>query len=231
MDVISFRMLLETVTAEPGEKHLEGNVTDFESFMSHSTLQKLEQQHAGLFAFLAFHPLFDPAVAAYARSGSLSHDSGPKILVLMVLDENAQSIPEAHKIDVPGVKVSATEHSAYSIVRMLFEGRQVPPLPGLLLFESFVRDTPSVFVSLDGLQEEGIRSRLRRVFEIGSDVYKRSRIEIADGLGVALAKADIPYEKSQRLSIAEWLIKAWKLARDNKEEIFSLALTVAGAKI
>ncbi len=223
MHVISFRTILETVAAEPGKKHLEGNVTDFESFTSRSTLQKLEQQHAGLFAFLAFHPSFDPAVAAYARSGSLSHDSGSNILVLMVLDENAHSVPEAHEIDVPGVEVSASEHPAYSMIRMLFEGGQVPALPGLLLFESFVRDTPSVFVSLDGFQEEGIRSRLRGVFEITSEVYQKSQTKIADRLGVALAKAEIPYEKSQRLSLAEWLIKAWKLARDNKEEIVAQA--------
>src|SRR5262249_19098224 len=82
MKTMPLYMLIESAAAAAGEKHFSGNITNIEAFVKAENLRKLDEQHNGTFAFLAFHPQADSAVAAYAHGDTVASDAGAKVLVL-----------------------------------------------------------------------------------------------------------------------------------------------------
>lgn len=221
MKTMPFYMLIESAAAAHGEKHFAGNITNIDTFVKAENLRKLEDQHNGTFAFLAFHPLADAAVAAYAHGDTIASDAGAKVLVLFTeqTDTVTDSIEGGTSSGVAGLRLETGQHPAYIIVRWLFSEKSAPPLPGILLFSRFSGEVSAVFVPLAGLDEAAVRQRLRKVFSVAATASGAAPDEFADKLGIGLAGCDIDYVKNERLSLGEWLASAWRVVREKKYEI------------
>jgi len=228
MKLLPFRSVVESA-AQGDSKNFTGTVTDFESLTKQETLEQLDRQHQGVFAFLAFHPIADEQVRKYVDSGSLPADSGRKILVLFTVDENATWGGSTPVMEVPGFEFETADHPAYQMIRDLYEGKVPPSLPGILIFESFVHTTGTVYISLEGLDETQVRSRLRKIFELAGHVYDSGALEFAGAFGVALTQNKIAYLRSEPGTLSEWLAKAWRLAWEKKKEIVTMVGSVAKA--
>jgi hypothetical protein len=229
MRLVPFRSIVESAVAEANTKHLTGEVLDFSALTKQETLEQLDKQHQGIFAFLAFHPIADDQVRRYVDSGSVPDDSGAQVLVLFTVDEDVTWGGQKPSIRVPGIEIQYGDHPAYQIVRQLYEGKIAPSLPGILLFESFVHTTGTVYVSLGSLDESQIRNRLRKLFELAAHVYESGPLEFAGALGVALTQNKIPYLRSEPGSLSEWLAKAWRLAWEHKKDIVTVLKPVGKA--
>jgi len=219
---IPLHTLIETAASQPDEKHLTGNVTDFNTLTKVATLKSLDDQHAGVFAFLAFHPVVDRTVSEYVDEGTLPDDSGPKVLVLFTMDQHARWQTKKHLIEIPGIQIADDEHPAYRMIRLVFSATHSPPLPGLLLFNRFVGNKSAVYVDLAALSKDQVRQRLRAVFELATQANKPGTSDFAARLGTLLGSRGIAYVKNEAISLPEWLAKAWRELRDKKYELLAL---------
>jgi hypothetical protein len=216
-----FYMLIESAAAPPGEKHYTGNITNIDTFVKAENLRKLDDQHNGTFAFLAFHPLADSAVAAYAHGDTVASDAGAKVLVLFTEQTNTFTDPigAGSANGVAGLRLDTGQHPAYIIVRWLFSEKTAPPLPGVLLFNRFSGEVSAIFVGLAGLDEAAVRQRLRQVFSVAATAWDAAPDEFADKMGIGLSGRGIDYVKNERLSLGEWLARAWRVVREKKYEL------------
>ena len=95
----------------------------------------LQSQHAGLFAFLAFHPVQDHAISDYIQNGSIGSDSGVRLLVLLFASRECDLIEElTPSLLVGNVAVNYAVNPASELVEMIFSDGPVPVLPGLMFF-------------------------------------------------------------------------------------------------
>jgi len=223
MNTVPLYVLIEAAAATPGEKHFTGNIKDFDAFTAPANLAKLDAAHAGAFAFLAFHPAADRAMAAYVAGQTVASDAGEKVLVLFIEQQAVVSdIAHAAALSaVEGMQTDVGEHPAYTLARWLFQGKSAPPLPGLVLFNHFCGDVSAVFVGLAGLDEDTVRERLREVFSMAAKASQVEPDAFAGKLGAALALRGITYVKSEHLSPSEWLARAWRLVRGKKYELLA----------
>lgn len=226
MFVLSLTTLMEEALAVPGTKNASGNVRSFDQLLSPENLEQLEKHHAGLFAFLAFHPEADRTVADYVKAGTLASDSGPQLLVLFTLDSTARFPARLDSRSFQRwLDLDTGVHPAYQMIRQMFPSGRVPPLPGILFFGSFtVPDC--IYVSLAELTEmESLRQRLRELFSRADQVVRKqkdgSSETWADALAIQLRKDHFDYQRSASLSPREWLIRAYRFLTEHQGDLVS----------
>ena len=214
MLVLSFTTILQEAAANPIKKNLSGNIQSFDELVKPANLQLLEASHGGMFAFLSFHPAADSGLVSYVRSGTLASDSGPNILTLFTLDSQARWPMSITKNSFESwLVLDTSNHPAYKLIRSLFEPETVPPLPGIVFFDSFVSETRAVYVNLsDSPEEQVIRTYLRRWFSIADKAWRDSKTKsgttFASRLSVALDGKKANYFVTEPTSMREWLVRA-----------------------
>ncbi|MFD7835312.1 hypothetical protein [Streptomyces sp. NPDC059761] len=226
METISLASLIEEAVADADIKKLSGNVTSFELLRTEESFIALEQAHSGVFAFLAFHPEADGAVADYVREGTLGSDSGAHILVLYT-DDAALRTP-GRTLAVDGVDIDSGVHPAYEMARTLFAPKTPPPLPGIIFVDRFTGEGCALYSGLDELSDAAeVRGRLRALFALAENALgpEPNRDKFGKSFGIALQAAQIPYERAGRASLREWLIRGYQ----NVVQRGSDLVTVIGA--
>jgi hypothetical protein len=209
MQTISFTTLLEESVANHSFSRASGNVMGFDRLLKAESFAALEQAHPGIFAFLAFHPGVDTAVANYVREGTLGSDSGPRILVLFTLDAEIR-IADL-QLTVDDVEIDAGVHPAYQMVRILFAPKAPPALPGIIFINQFTEGGGAVYSQLDNLPDaSAVRERLRTLFamaekSMGTDGNRRKFISV---FASSLQAGQLPYSTSSKTSLREWLIRS-----------------------
>lgn len=223
MQTIPFTTLVEEAVADPLVKQYSGQVTSFDRLLQEENLNTLEQSFPGLFAFLAFHPTADAAVADYVREDTLGSDSGAKILVLFTLDAAART--SGPQLEAGGVQIDSGIHPAYEMVRSLFAPKPAPPLPGIIFISKLSGDGPAVYVHLDGLVDAAeARGRLRIVFAMAEKALgpDGNREKFAGSFSTALQTAQIPHSQSSRTSIREWLVLSVQFAAKHRSDLIAI---------
>jgi hypothetical protein len=221
--VQSFQTLLEQAAAAPGWKNATGNIRSLDDLLQPAHLEALERHHPGVFAFLAFHPNGDRAVADYVRGGTLSSDSGPGVLVLFVHDvpTGLPTMFDPHALG-EWISLDHEEHPAYEMVRLLFAPERVPPLPGIVFFERFTTGAEPLYVHLHDLSDEdAVRRRLRSVFSL-VDAASRAGGGFVDRAAAALQKEVVPYQRVEAASMREWLFRGYRLLSRSKGDIVTV---------
>jgi hypothetical protein len=227
--VLALTSLIETAAATG--KNLTGNILSFDDAFSLARLQALEDSFAGVFAYLAFFPVADAAVTEYVKSGTLASDSGPSVLVLFNLDQQARwptALPES-AFD-SWLQVDAQEHPSYPIARALFAPKAAPPLPLLVLFDSWTREANVVAVGLSDLSTATeARERMRTVFSIVQTATAKGPAtgKTMDDIARKLAARRIEYDRSAGLSVRERLWKVSHFVGDHLSDLVAVVGLVA----
>jgi hypothetical protein len=227
VQTISFAALIEEAVADHSAKHLSGQVTSFDRLLQEDNLIALEQSSPTVFAFLAFHPTADAAIADYVKQGTLGSDSGTKVLVLFTLDAAAHTI--GRPLTADGVQIDTGVHPAYEMVRILFAPKPPPPLPGVIFVSRFSGDGPAVYVHLNEATDvAAVRGLLRNVFALAESSYGQdeNRERFAGSFAAALQQAQIPHSQSGRTSIREWLVRAVQFAAKHQSDLIAVISAV-----
>jgi len=226
--VIPLRTLIEQARADDNIKHLSGEIESFAELIKPESLNLLAEQSPGVLAYLAFHPAADTPVAEYVKNGSLSSDSGRRILVLFAADNvnlTAGLSDATTVLSIPGIKVESGICPSYEMIRLLFEPDPSPPLPGIAFFKSFAAGAEAVYVSLDRLETSlQVTERLRATFSLVTEVgYPASPDKFADKVSVALQKQRLPHTRSGRKSLGEWFVRGYQYIYDHRSDIVAVA--------
>jgi hypothetical protein len=222
--VLSLGSLIEEATLGGKVKRVSGNVLDPSKLLLEENLRALEEAFGGVFAFLAFHPSADAAVIEYLESGTLESDSGPNVLVLFTQSRNADTPKQlSSEAFTEWLEVRSEQLPAQGLIRGLFEPGYVPPLPGLLVFDSFTEQGEAVYFDLSSdARVEEVRSSLRPIFAL-VDKAARSRIgrrrAFADRVAVAAQRAKLTHRRSGRVSMRQWLVQAYQLVGEHAGDI------------
>ncbi|WP_007518963.1 MULTISPECIES: hypothetical protein [Pseudofrankia] len=228
MLALSLLTVLEELTADPGLKNFAGDVRDAAKLLDRPTLAALSRV-APVTAFLAFHPGADQAVADYVRGGALAADSGPNLLVLFALDAPASApVPLGADAFTSWIDFDARGHPSYDLVRLLFADAAVPPLPGIVFFQTLDpdgREPDAVYVGLAGLASPAdVAARLREVLALADEVGRDGPDDdFGTRLGARLAARKIRYERTGRLSLREWLIRGYQVVGSRFADLVSIA--------
>lgn len=218
MLIMSLSTVLEQASPLASDRHMTGIIQSLDDLLDPHNLARLEGM-ASTFCFLAYDARADSAVADYVRTGTLADDSGPEILVLLAVGTRAPSPVRIESTD--WIDIAAGTHPAYQLVRMLFDGRPVPTLPGLVFFHGLLAEQQAVYIPLADLRDElGVRSRLRTVFAMAEHAVSHHGSEqVVSQLCLALRRDKIEYEATVRTSLREWLIRAFRLVRGHAGDI------------
>jgi len=219
MIAVSLLTALEAAS-RPNERGLIGDISDPKALLDPENLEKLEGV-AGMFAFLAFHPMTDAPVREYIVSGALSADSGPNILVFFVLDEEASApVTIGDAAFKSWVELGASSIPAYELIRFLFEPAPVPPLPGLVFFAELARHSEAVYVPL---ADAAVQRTMRMAFSLADHAVRtKPRQEALDSLRVALRREKIKYMATTPMSLAEWLVRGYQYISSHAWDIVTL---------
>lgn len=227
MKVLSFTKILEDVSSEPGDRHFEGEIKHLDVLLNDANAKKLEQRHAGLFCFLAFHPGIDKAILEYVLSGALGSDSGKKILVLFISTNEVRTPRTISSNDlVSGVELEESIHPAYEIVNDIFGGNNRQSLPGLLVFTKLVNLPQAVFVSLGSFKSAvSVRQACQKIFALAEAAMLESP-ELADKffdlLAVKLALTNLQYARTTSTSFREWLVRLYKFLKKHAKDLVAV---------
>lgn len=226
MLVQSIVNVVEAAAANRLFQRAAGNVQDFDALFTPQNLTALEKQHNGVFAFVAFHPELDAAIAEYLRSGSLADDSGPHVLALFMLNTPAHTPIDLTAVDGSRfMSLLEPARSSTALVRDLFPDVELPQLPALVFLERLSGAAEPVAVSLDGLSKAAdVRTRCARICDLAGRAYTRSLAEgaFATLFATALAGGGLTYRRGGTTSAGEWLIKALRVAHLNAGTIVSV---------
>jgi hypothetical protein len=227
MLVLSLQSQVEEANTGGG-KALGGAIRSFEFLMDEGALANLERAHPGVFAYLAFHPTADRAIADYVQEGTLPGDSGPHLMVLFTTSVRATWPIELTKVavELPFLDVQTNMHPAYEAVRELFDPRVPPPLPGIAFFRSFTGEHDVVYVNLSDCDDATeVRQRLRSLCSSAESAYqgsegKRHR-DFADDLATSLEADRLEFMRTGRIALRQWLIRTYRFAEQHAGDIVS----------
>jgi hypothetical protein len=222
--VLSLTSLVEEASlSDPQVKRLSGNVDDVHALLREDALRALEQAHGGPFAFIAFDPSADEAMRSYISSGSLADDSGPHILVLFTVSKGSGTTRQFDDSLLSFLTIDDSHLPALDLVRYLFEPGLIPPLPGLLVFESFTEPRESLYFDLTGPENQiEVRHMLRMIFSLTDMAWRssaRSGREFAEILAVDAQRQRLSFVQSRRVSLRQWLVRSYQWAGDNASDI------------
>lgn len=217
--------MLEAAIANHHVHNIGGYVEGLEKLLTEENLRVLEGSHDGVFAFFAFHPKADAAVAQYLTAGSLAADAGNHVFALFTMDGPVQ-MPKHVTLSSLGGSLTIEDGNvpAYKAVRQLFPADVPPALPGVVVLERFTGETDPLFVSLQ-TDADGVPQRARRILQLASEGWvanKKSGGDFATNLATLLARDGIPYQRVGRRSMREWLAAAYRIANQNASTIVSV---------
>jgi hypothetical protein len=223
MLVLSLTTLIGEASLNGDAKRLSGNVADLDTLLQEDSLRALEAHHHGVFAFLAYHPGIDVAVSGYVTEGTLAADSGPGVLVLFTAAYADAPVLVSNASLAGLLTIERAELPAQQMTRLLFSERQVPVLPGLLVFDHFTGETEALYFPLDEAADPAdVRTRLRGLFSL-IEHSKRSvagsRRPFADVLAVAAQREELAFVRSGRTSMRQWLVQAYQLTKRHAADI------------
>jgi len=230
MLVLSFRSTLESALTDPDVRHGAGNIRDIEELLTEETFRRMEEVHEGVFAYLAFHPVGDPAVTRYLLDGTLADDAGPKVLVLFVGEREASWPKPLASADFEGaVEVEQGAHPSRYLLDILSRSRSLP-LPGLVFFEHFRASEP-IHLSLEGLGDAAaVRASIREGCLLAQDAWRRTRHPggegFADALSLAFLKQELPYTRVGSTSLSEWFVRGYRKVNEYRKDILSVVKLV-----
>jgi hypothetical protein len=228
--LVSLRELIEAAIAA-GEPYFKasGAVTDWAALYDPANLALLDNEHDGVFAFLAFHPVADEAVAAYVAERTLASDSGAHTLVFFTLEAEARRGGRANR--AAGFVLDDGLHPAYEAVRLLYEPAAPPSLPGIVFTPELFGPADVIFVPLTELDgPAAVRERLREVFALAEAAWRRSgRDGFPAALATSLLARQTPYDRRERTSAREWLIKGYQVAIKRGADLVTLIGALKGA--
>ncbi|MFB9469759.1 hypothetical protein ACFFR3_09605 [Nonomuraea salmonea] len=219
MLVISLQAILEEALAVG--RFNTGNVRHLPDLLRPENMRQL-REHSAVFCFLAFHPTGDAAVADYVRSGTMADDSGPDVLVLFTLDRPAPiAVPLGSDAFGQWAELDRGANPANHMIRTLFAGSRVPPLPGLAVFLDLSEDTEGFYLPLGHLaSEHEVRTFLREAFaDIDHLATTGKPGRLLDDLGVVWTRRGLAYERTGRRPVREWLIEGFRTAREHYGDI------------
>lgn len=224
MDVVSLQTVVETAMSEDEGKNLSGPIKSFEEAFSDKGLASLERSFNGMFGYLAFFPGVDSAVTDYVKAGSLGSDSGRHCLVMFTLDAaTRRPAPLSEEAFASWLDVDATEHPSSTFVRALVEPSDRTPMPALVLFAKWTQPTGALMISLEGLDEDGVRARLRGVFTLVEATRDEQHPDRWMNESAAeIARQRIPYSRSGPGSVRERLWRAGYFATDHLNSIVAV---------
>ena len=110
---------------------------------------------------------------------------------------------------------------------MLFNAKPMPAFPGVALFSTISDCSDVVYIPLKAPSSASVREQLRRIFELCERSLpisfdgKREKWNFEDRLGAALLLASLPYVRTGKTSIREWLVRSVILARKHGGAIVS----------
>jgi hypothetical protein len=234
--VVSLSSLIEEAALGGGGiKRASGNVLSPEALLNEDNLLALEQSTPGIFAFLAFHPRGDRALMEYLEDGTLGSDSGPNILVLFTLSTDAGApLVLATDAFAQWLHIDEGELPCQRLIRELFEPGPVPPLPGLLVFDSFLQPGEGIYLDLSKeTSSEELRRSLRSAFALLDHAVrtgKDGKRSVADRFAVAAQRDRRQIYRSKRVSMRQWLVRAYQLLADHSGDIAAaISLGIPGA--
>jgi hypothetical protein len=227
MWIVSIATLIDEASADARRRNATGNVQDLSVVFGEPALRVFEEQHGGVFAFLAFQPGVDTAVETYLTEGSLAIDSGPAVLVFFTAFTNATfPAPVAQALPATRLVVEWADSPARQLTRMLFTDGVVPPLPGLLVFESVVRRREAIYFDLTAPRDAAeVRALLRSILaltERAAVARRENGRGIADLLAVSAQRQRIAFTRSGPVTMRQWLVQSYQFMQRN-------AGTIAGA--
>jgi len=250
MKIISLDVLArETAYVEAQKRNLTASV-GFDDLAAN--LKLLQSRHEGMYAFLAFHPTVDVAVANYlvppvASSGaddstsSVGMDAGADIMLLMLSKAAAPQARNITREDLGvGVQIKREAHRAYKLASRFFPTGRTPRFPGLILFDKLIAPEESIYVFLDNADENAVRMICRKAFEATRACYDPN----GKGLGkpavdfprlaARLYTLEIPYARcgengvrSASLLFGAWIVKNAKAIVTAIPKLVGAAKTVA----
>jgi hypothetical protein len=217
-------VLEEGLAARNQVKNLSGNVRDIGELLRPETMELLADK-ISMVAFLAFNPVTDRLLVDYVRSGGLASDSGPNLLVLFNLDRPVTR-PLRLGTDAfsSALQIESATHPSYEIVRLLFEPKVVPPLPGIAFLATGSERQSAVFIQLDDLADaEALKQQVRRLFSFADAAARSSAgAKGVDKLSVMLRADRIAHVRPGRTSLQEWLVRTYQFLGDNFASLVSV---------
>lgn len=230
MIALSFSKLIqESVRKESQLRQATGGIQSVEEFLDPDSLAALQRHHKGAFCFALYHSESDVSVAQYIQKGSVSADTGKRVLLLFLTSSKLHTAKRLKQKDLQfGIELDTSQHPSYELLSSFFPLRSPSViLPGLVICSSLIDHKNAVYVPLANLMSiESVAARCRHVFKIMEVTYletMRSPEEFIDKCSVEFAKKDIPYERSDKISFYEGLIKAYKFVIKHRGDITAVA--------
>lgn len=129
----SIQPMLENLTAEGGAEKFTGKIKKLSDLLSPATWIALEKEQPGPYLFLAFHPVMDPLICQYVKSGALAADSGEDLFVIFFMQSDAL-LPTEITDETLGGKMETDQgmYPAYELAQGLFTKQRLN-FPGLLV--------------------------------------------------------------------------------------------------
>jgi hypothetical protein len=224
MLVVPFLATVGSAASRGGAHAALGDISDVARLLTTESMQALERAHSGYFAFLAFHPTADAAVADYLGAGSLPSDSGSRALVLFTTVETPTAVWNYSA--APLSMITIEDHADLPVLvalRHLF-GEEVPALPGIALFSSFSEDSDVIYFSLaDAPDAAGVRAFVRATLELANKAWNGKRDTFADRLAVRAQRKKIPFLRTGRRSMLQWLVQVYQWMAEHRGDIVAVA--------
>ncbi len=151
MKVVDLGYLADEIAyALEGKRNALGAIQDSRTFAK--SIEDLDGQHNGAYAFLAFHPKTDTAVVEMLSETSLGDDAGRKILVLFfaLRQENKMLFEWTKETSRFGVDLVLNAHPAYELAQELYGAKSLPAFPGLILFDRLKETQSALYIPLSG---------------------------------------------------------------------------------
>lgn len=224
MFVTPFLDTLSAARARGGARGAQGDLRDIDRLLTVESMQSLERAHVGYFAFLAFHPSADAPMAAYLREGSLPSDSSPRALVLFT---TAETSPTTWNYSAPSLSMITVKDDSdlptLVALRHLF-GNQIPTLPGVVLFAGFSEDCDAIYFSMADLPDAAaVRTFMRTTLRLADKAWNGKRNTFVDRLAQRAQRDKIPFERTGRRSMLQWLIQVYQWIGEYRGDIVAVA--------
>jgi len=226
----AFRPFLEALNQTGNLRHIDGEFMNPEELFQTDILTKLDATFRGMYAIFLYDLKNDQGITAYLHSGSVGSDSTSRVLVLY---EKAPRSRRNNTMADLGITVHE-ENPAVAFARDLFPSKPLM-LPGVLLLRRISHASDAVYVPLEGKQE-AVAARARQLFAqlpATIDGADFSTSTFGERVGKALDLAHIPYQRSEPLTVSDYLRKflllVWKHKRDLMAIVPVLGKAVHGA--
>jgi hypothetical protein len=212
----AFRPFLEAINQTGNIRHADGEFTNPEELFQAEVLEKVDARHPNvLYALFLYDLRIDKGVAEYLTSGSVGSDSTSSV---MAMYERAPRSRRSNAAADLGITLHE-ENPAVAFARELFPNKPLT-LPGILLLKRLAYASDAVYVPLEG-DQGAVAARARKLFALLPATIKGQDYPTAtfgERVGKALDTAGISYQRSESLTVQDYLRKflllLWKHKRD-----------------